>query len=63
MVKIERVYPRYCCHSCERRDSETLPVWAIKVGIPSSDGSVQTTSISLCNDCMKALQIKIGKLI
>ena len=41
MVKIERTYPRYCCHSCGRQDNEILPVWEIKVGIPSSDGSVQ----------------------
>lgn len=63
MVKIERTYPRYCCHSCGRRNSEILPVWVIKVGIPSIDGSVQITSISLCNDCMKALQTKIGEVI
>lgn len=63
MVKIERTYPRYCCHSCGRQDNEILPVWEIKVGIPSSDGSVQITSISLCKDCMETLQTKIGQHI
>lgn len=63
MVKIERTYPYYNCNSCGKQDSDAFPVLMIKVGIPSSDGSVQTTSISLCNDCMKALQTKIGKLI
>lgn len=63
MVKIERTYPYYCCNSCGRQDSDAFPVLSIKVGIPSCDGCVQTTSISLYNDCMKALQTKIGKFI
>lgn len=63
MVKIERTYPYYCCNSCGKQDSDAFPVLAIKVGIPSCDGSVQTTSVLLCNNCMKALQTKIEKLI
>lgn len=63
MVEMKRTYSGYCCHSCGKYDSKTFPVWKIEVGIPFSDGSVQTTSISLCNDCMKALQTKIEELI
>lgn len=63
MVKIERTYRGYCCNSCGKCDSETFPVWKIEVGIPFSDGSVQATSISLCNDCIKTLKTKIGKII
>lgn len=63
MVEMKRTYSGYCCHSCGKCDSETFPVWKIEVGIPFSDGSVQTTSISLCNDCMKALHNDIEKHI
>lgn len=58
MVKIERTYPYFCCNSCGKQNSETFPVWKVKVGI---DGSKQTTSISLCNECLKKLKTEIKK--
>lgn len=63
MVEMKRTYRGYCCNSCGKLHSEKFPVWKIEVGIPFSDRSVQTTSISLCNECIKALQTKIEKLI
>ncbi len=60
MVKIERTYKYFCCNSCGKQDNERFPVHMIKVGI---DGSKQTTSISLCNDCLKKLKVEIETLI
>lgn len=61
---MKRTYSGYCCNSCGKCDSETFPVWKIEIGIPSFSGEVlQTTSISLCNDCIKTLQTKIEEFI
>lgn len=65
MIKVKRTYRGYCCNSCGKCESETFPVQKIEIGIPSfvNGEVIHTTSISLCNVCLKELQTKIEEFI
>ena len=58
MVKIQNTRKNFCCNSCAKMESIHFPVYDIIIGV---DGSGQTTSISLCENCMKELRCIIDK--
>lgn len=58
MIKIQNTKKHFCCDSCAEMESESFPVYDIIVGI---DECRQTTSISLCEKCMRELRYIIDK--
>lgn len=60
MIKIERTYPYFCCNSCGKQDSDIFPVLMFKTGI---DRGNMTISTSYCGECLKKLQMEIGKVL
>lgn len=53
MVKIKPTRKYFSCNSRGKMESETFPVWDIKVGV---EGSRKTISVAFCGECLQKLQ-------